>query len=273
MIILQNNTTTLFRSALYETLSAVIQTEDLVLVVDPTWLPHEVEEIRQHTYSILADRPLYLLFTHSDYDHILGYRAFPGAKVIASGAFARQEPAYIEATLEQIRAFDDDYYLTRGYEIEYPAVDMEAVRDGDTLQIGGTRLTFYQAAGHNPDGLFTIVEPLGLWLAGDYLSDIEFPFIYHSSEEYEATLAKTELILERHSIQLLVPGHGEPTDSREEMLRRKKDSIAYIDRMREATLSRNQASIDRIIDGCRFPRNLRKFHQGNQRLFERELGL
>lgn len=87
MITFQNHNLCIFRSLLYETNSIVVQTEDLVLVVDPTWLPHEVEEIRQFVHSSLNQRPLYLLFTHSDYDHILGYNAFPGAKVIASKAF------------------------------------------------------------------------------------------------------------------------------------------------------------------------------------------
>ncbi len=33
----------------------------------------------------------------------------------------------------------------------------------------------YNAPGHNDDGLFTIIEPFGLMLSGDYLCDVE-PF-------------------------------------------------------------------------------------------------
>ena len=75
---------TVFESALYRTTSAVIQTPDMVLLADPNWLPHEVAAIQQHVAAIRGSRPLYLLFTHSDYDHILGYKAFPDAQAIVS---------------------------------------------------------------------------------------------------------------------------------------------------------------------------------------------
>lgn len=60
----------------------------MVLLVDPTWLPHEVEEISDHVAHIRNVKPLYLLFTHSDYDHVLGYKAFPDAITIGSKEMA-----------------------------------------------------------------------------------------------------------------------------------------------------------------------------------------
>ncbi|HZG87604.1 MBL fold metallo-hydrolase [Paenibacillus sp.] len=262
----------LFRSSLYKTVSAVVRTDDLVLVVDPTWLPHEVDAIREYAESVRDGLPLYVLFTHSDYDHILGYGAFPGARTIASRAFADRSEEEREQTLELIRAFDDDYYVERGYDMTYPEPDHAIAGEGEALRIGGTTLTFYQAPGHNPDGLFTVVEPLGLLLAGDYLSDVEFPFVYYSSTLYEATIGKLDAILARHEIALLVPGHGEETPDAAEMKRRQAKDLAYLRAMREAVAARDQARIDALIDGCPFPRNLRKFHRNNQTLFEREHG-
>jgi glyoxylase-like metal-dependent hydrolase (beta-lactamase superfamily II) len=263
---------TRFQSALYKTNSLVVQTEDLVLIVDPCWLPSEVDAIRSYVDDVADGRPLYLLFTHSDYDHILGYGAFPEAKVIASAAFAGKSAEEKEAAVGAMRAWDDDYYIERDYELTYPAADVVAGPDGDAFEVGGTRLTFYTAYGHNPDGLFTIVEPLGLWIAGDYLSDLEFPYIYYSSAEYEATLSKLDGILERHAIRLLLPGHGEPTASVEEMRRRQRSDLAYIHSMRSCLAAGDEAGIDALIAGCRFPRNMGKFHRNNRTLFEAEAG-
>lgn len=262
---------TLFQSDLYETNSLVVETADCVLVVDPCWLPREVEEIRQYVENTLAGRRLLLLFTHSDYDHIIGYGAFKEAEVIASRAFAGKSEEERKAIIEDLRTFDDNYYLRRPYETNYPAVDHIIEQDGQRLVFGDMVLTGYVAPGHTDDGLFTLVEPLGLFIAGDYLSDVEFPYIYDNSRSYEQTLGKLELILANHAITLLVPGHGEAADSLPEISRRKAAGLDYIHNLRTAIAEGKQEDIERLIDGCAFPRNMAKFHRSNRELIEKEL--
>lgn len=277
MIILQEGALTIFESALYKTTSTVIQTEDAVLVVDPCWLPGEVEEIRRYANEAAAGgKHKYVLFTHSDFDHILGYGAFPDAEIIASAALAGKSEEARAAVVEQIRAFDDDYYLERNYTMRYPSVTHAIVHDGQQLALGASeslRLTFYLSPGHNDDGLFTVVEPLGLLLAGDYWSDVEFPYIYHSSTLYETSLVKLDTMLSRHNVMRLIPGHGASTTDRAEIMRRQIASLAYIAAMRTAVRAADQQAVDELIEGCRYPRNMRKFHRANQTLFERELGV
>lgn len=84
MIQFQNEAVTVFQSALFQTTSSVIQTKEMILIVDPNWLPNEIETIRNYVNSIQWEREIYLLFTHGDFDHIIGYQAFPGAKTIGS---------------------------------------------------------------------------------------------------------------------------------------------------------------------------------------------
>ncbi|WP_028559152.1 MBL fold metallo-hydrolase [Paenibacillus pinihumi] len=263
----------IFQSVLYRTASAVAETEDLILISDPCWLPHEVENIRRYVLDKAGGRPIYLLFTHSDFDHIIGCGAFPEAHVVASNALAGKAEAEREQILEQIRTFDDDYYVTRDYPVVYPEVDIIVREDGQQLQVGGTTLTFYHAQGHNDDGIFTIIEPLGVWLAGDYLSDIEFPYIYHSSTLYEETLHKVRSILDRHPISVLVPGHGQCTEDMEEILGRQVKDLQYILDLRSAAASGDEETIAGLIKDCPFPRNMRKFHYNNRLLIERELNI
>ena len=271
MIVWKDDNTTFFRSALYETISSVIITDDCVIVVDPCWLPNEVEEIKRYVESIRENRPLYLLFTHSDYDHIIGYKAFPEATVIASHLFHKKNSKEKELIIEQIKEFDDEYYLTRGYEIVYPEVDIPIEGEETTIKIGETKLTFFQAPGHNDDGLFTIIEPAGIFLTGDYFSDIEFPYIYFNSYEYEKTILKLDPILAQYPIKLLVTGHGNATRDPSEMKKRQLDSLEYIRKMRKFVLEKNGAGMDQLISGCRFPRNMKKFHNNNHKLFQKEL--
>ncbi|MDF2922887.1 MAG: Zn-dependent hydrolase, glyoxylase [Paenibacillaceae bacterium] len=269
--LLANGSGALFRSALYQTNAAVIRTGDMALIVDPCWLPQEVERIRRYVSEHCAQLPQYLLFTHSDYDHIIGCKAFPGARIIASRALADKTCEEQEQILEQIRAFDDEYYLERDYPIDYPHVDEVVERDGQTCIVGNTELTFYLSPGHNSDGVFTVVEPLGILLAGDYLSDVEFPFIDWDSRMYEEALHKLDGILQAHPLHMIIPGHGAIIREMEEARRRKSKDLAYIQALRTLMAAGDSEGVDRLIDGCPFPRNLGKFHLSNRRQMEREL--
>ena len=271
MIVWKDEHTTLFKSVLYETISSVVITEDCIVIADPCWLPNEVEEIKNYVESNRENQPVYLLFTHSDYDHIIGYKAFPDAIVIASEALSNKSNPEKERIVEQIKEFDDEYYITRNYEIQYPDVQIPIAGEETVLSIGQTKLTFFQARGHTDDGIFTVIEPLGVLLAGDYLSDIEFPFIYDSSEEYEKTVGKLDYILAHYSIKLLVTGHGNATSDVVEMRKRQQDALDYIQGLRKMIFKNNQTGLAQLIEGCRFPRNLQKCHQQNILQIQKEV--
>lgn len=269
MIAFQQHPLTVFQSALFQTTSAVVEGHSFVLVVDPTWLPQEVEEIAAYVRRIRGERPLYLLFTHSDFDHILGYGAFPDAITIASRAF--QDNPGKERSVQAVRAWDSEYYVQRPYPICYPEISIVAAQDGQELVLGEERLVFYEAPGHNPDGLFTVIEPYGILLAGDYLSDIEFPYVYHSSALYEQTLGKLDPIIAKHSVGLLVPGHGQVTTDPEEMRERGRQSFGYITALRSSLAAGDQSAIDAMLDNFEFPLGMKSFHEGNQKLMRQEL--
>lgn len=269
MITFQQNRLTVFQSALFQTTSAVVEGDGFVLVADPTWLPQEVEEIARYVHALRAGRDLYLLFTHSDFDHILGEGAFPDAVTIAGRKFA--DNPNTERSVQAIRAWDGEYYVQRPYEVRYPEIGIVAARDGQELVIGEARLTFYEAPGHNPDGLFTIIEPHGVLIAGDYLSDIEFPYIYHSSTAYEETLGKLDGIWERHDIRALVPGHGQVTTDQGQMRERQQRSFAYIRELRAHLAAGDQDAIDAMLAEYAFPLGMKSFHEGNQKLMREEM--
>ncbi len=268
MISFHQGPLTVFQSALFQTTSTVVEGEGFVLVADPTWLPDEVAEIAAFVGRIRAGRAIYLLFTHSDFDHILGAGAFPDAVTIASSEFADNPRK--EQCAQKVRAWDSEYYVTRPYQVGYPEITILISHDGQTLEIGGARLTFYQAPGHNPDGLFTVIEPQGVLIAGDYLSDIEFPYVYQSSTAYEETLGKIDHILGSHTVRVLVPGHGQVASDQEEIRKRRDESLAYIHKVRRLLGLDNQTALDAMLDGYVFPQGMKSFHEANQALMRRE---
>ncbi|MDX1943284.1 MAG: MBL fold metallo-hydrolase [Saprospiraceae bacterium] len=260
-----------FESALYRTTSTVLQTPDLILVVDPNWLPEEVNTIRNYVNEIRSERPLYMLFTHSDYDHIIGYDAFHDAKVIASQAFVENTDK--EKIIQQIKDWDAQYYISRNYRILYPKVDIIIEKEEQTLEFGGTKLLFFLAPGHTGDGLFTILEHnlQKYWIAGDYLSNIEFPFIYHSSNDYLVTIAKAEHIMMQISPKLLIPGHGDTTVDDKDMMQRINDSKGYIIKLRQTIESGEVFDEASLWQRYPFKKGMESYHQDNIALIKKEL--
>ncbi|WLR42134.1 MBL fold metallo-hydrolase [Bacillus carboniphilus] len=227
----KNNQLTVFQSSLYMTTSTVIQTNSSIIVVDPTWLPDEVEGIRNYVYRIKKDRQIHLIFTHSDWDHILGVGAFPDAKIIGSKELSEHDQK--EKIINQIKEFDDLNYLSRHYPVYYPQVHVEIEGDRQQLIIDELVLTFYKAPGHTADGLFTVIEPYGIFVAGDYLSDVEFPFIYSGFKDYLQTIHKSRKIVSDHDIHVLIPGHGNVTTSKDEINQRIQESIDYLENLKK----------------------------------------
>lgn len=260
----------IFTSVLFQTTSTLLVSEKTILLVDPNWLPHEIKMIREVTNHYLEGRQLYLLFTHSDYDHIIGANAFPEAMVIATEAFAKN-PAK-DKVIEDVLVFDESNYIVRDYSISYPKVDVIVNKDGQEIELGDMNLVFYLAPGHNADGMFTIVEEAKTWIAGDYLSDIEFPFIYHSSADYLNTLQKVDLILKTHKIDQLIPGHGSPTTSIKEIQKRKLENHSYILELRSAARTINEFDLTALWDRYDFRRGMEASHQKNIALIAKEVG-
>lgn len=268
MIQYKDNQLTVFESQLYKTTSTVIETDDCVIVVDPCLLPFEVDAIQEYVMDMKGSRPIYLIITHSDWDHIVGAVAFPEATVIASKAFTSKNK---EEIVEQVKAFDDQYYIDRNSPIIYPDVDITVTKDGEQLKIGNTVLTFYLAKGHTDDGIYAIVEPIGIWITGDYLSDIEFPFIYSGSEDYVETLEKTEEILNKHKISILIPGHGHLAFHEEEIVKRKNDSLHYIKSLKKTIQSGRDH--EHLIGQYPYKRGLNYCHKENVQFLRKEMGV
>ncbi len=222
---------TVFESELMQTTCTLLKRPKHLLLVDPNWLPSEVEFIAREVERQREGKPLYLLFTHSDYDHIIAYERFRAtAKLIVSQAFLNN--AQQTAQLEEISKFYDQYYLQPPWPISYPQhADLVISEQKEIHQIGKSTYHFYQAPGHNPDGLLAYLPEEEVLIVGDYLCAVEFPFIYHSIRAYQQTLKVLDELLHTQPIRLLIGGHGPVATDKEEMLARLNDANWYLEHL------------------------------------------
>lgn len=253
----ENEQLTVFQSVLYQTTSAVIKTKQVLIVTDPNWLPNEIAEIKAYIESVIEDRKLYIIYTHSDYDHIIAAGAFPQAKTIASEAFINR--ANKKEVLEQIHQFDAQYYIEREYPIIYPDIDIVIKEDGQTLDLQDVTCTFYLSPGHTADGLFTVVEPFGILLAGDYLSDVEFPFI-EDYDAYVATIQKAQTIISNKKVEIVVPGHGTTTAHPSEIQNRIDQSLLYLNNLANGIA--DESALQKLYP---FYKGLKEMHELNKK--------
>lgn len=267
----QEGNVTVFESELMCTCCTLIEQQDHILLVDPNWLPSEVEYIAQYLEQRQNDRELYLLFTHSDYDHIIGYERFrEQAKLIVSESLL-QNPQR-EEQLQEIRKFYDQYYLTAPWPVSYPeAAFLSIKQESEEHWMGQTRYCFMQAPGHNPDGLITYLPDSGILLAGDYLCEVEFPFVYHSIEAYRGTLSRLRMLLEQEEVSLLVAGHGPVSTDQQEMVERCRLADWYLHNLiaygKVGTPFPEQELWSLYPH---FPRIQSEYHQANLRLAQQE---
>jgi glyoxylase-like metal-dependent hydrolase (beta-lactamase superfamily II) len=192
-------------------------------LVDSPVLPAELEALpallEQAGFPVSG-----LLATHADWDHVLGRAAFPQAALgvgETTAARLRAEPGDAQ---RKLREFDGTWYLERPAPLSLG--DVQALPVPGHVELGAHELELHPAEGHTADGMAIFDRAQGLLMVGDYLSDVEIPWIFGSLADYRATLARLAPLVE--GATTVVPGHGAPHD-RDTTLRILDEDVAYLD--------------------------------------------
>lgn len=206
---------TVFQSALWQLNSCLCHDGDTQVLWDPAYSDKEIDEIYSSLYRSNA-KEHYLIYTHGDYDHIAGDAQFPQFQKIGSKHMAlRPEKDQI---LSQIHQVDHEFYIDRLHTLQYPSLDMTVDLSKPVhKRLGNIDAIFLEARGHTADGMITVIPELKIIVAGDYLSDIEFPFIEDSLEEYYKTLDRLTDMMNTFDLEFMVPGHGNVALTRTEI--------------------------------------------------------
>lgn len=218
----------IFQSSIWQTNAAVITNEAANIVIDPCYFPAEVQIIADFVNRKRSFNK-YIIFTHSDFDHVVGYQHFKGAKLIA-----HEELKFCDkkSQIEQLQEIDQTYYIKRKIPFTFPEPDL-TFETTYQIPLKNDNILFYHAPGHTGDSCFIISKERRIMFAGDYLSDLEFPFVYYNIQSYMRSLELAGKLIRDLDIEYVVPGHGDIAKGLEEITDRINNDKEYLSTMME----------------------------------------
>jgi len=211
-------------SAIWQTTCTAVRSGDEGFVIDSPVLPDELDALpgvfEQAGFPVSG-----LLCTHADWDHLLGRLAFPEASLGCGERSAGRLDAEAGSAQRKLRAFDEEYYVSR--EKPLGLAGIQSLPVPGQLSLGDIDLNLYPAGGHTADGMAIWLAGPAMLVCGDYLSPVEIPMISEggSVEAYLATLELLEPLV--GSAQTVIPGHGAPLDG-PAARRVLEEDIAYV---------------------------------------------
>ncbi len=209
-----------FESALWQTSSLLITHGARAIVVDPCISADELEAIAS-TAAELGARIEAQLVTHSDWDHVCGLYRFPAAPAVMSTR-AAEDIASGRTAADVVSSGAAEGLSWPGS----PRADL-TFEPGEAIAAGPFTLETMALAGHTWCGAAYRLRESGVLAVGDYLSAIEFPFVYVSTAAYRATVTALIELLEHDPPSVVVPGHG-PALSAAEARAIAHDDLAYL---------------------------------------------
>jgi glyoxylase-like metal-dependent hydrolase (beta-lactamase superfamily II) len=212
-------------SRIWQTNATALRSKGEVLLIDSPYFPDELELLpallRQAGFE-----PNALFATHADYDHVLGPVAFPGVPLgVGDHTMERIRTSPGEAQRE-LRDEDARNYVVRERPLSLGS--LQSLPVPGYVELGEIELELHVADGHTSDGTALFARAYGVLAVGDYLSDVEIPWISPGGalDVYRDTLARLAPLVE--AAETIIPGHGLPHSS-ETALRLLDEDLDYLD--------------------------------------------
>jgi len=234
------------QSEVYATNSGIFISEGEACLIDPGITHQEVSGIARFVEDMGA-APHALILSHGHWDHLLGAEYFPKIRVVAHVHYADRLREHRDEIQRQVIEWEARSG-NRQTRVFVPPEPTDTFDKTISLPIGSQTLKLIHMPGHAADQIVIYHAPSATLWAGDMLSDLEIPFIIHNLSAYEETLAYLDTL----KIQVLIPGHGNPTRNPEEIQARIAEDRAYLSKLhaRIAQTLAEKGDIDEALARC-----------------------
>jgi len=253
--------------------SSLIYSDNSGLLVDPGVFPPELSRISDF---IEAEglKKVAILLTHTHGDHISGWHAFSNYTTYTHSSVSKKSMIVRDNDVRYLQGM----YRKQGYEelskLSFPS-PLNYLDDGEIVKISPFDFCFYHTPGHSLDMSIIVIPEEKLMLSGDMLIHTPIPFILHSINQYWGSLHKIKKLVKKFNLNHLIPGHGKPAISQDQIYSRIQIEQNYIEKLivkgRDCIARGNSDSeINTILTEC-FPElSSLHAHQSNVKTLIRE---
>jgi glyoxylase-like metal-dependent hydrolase (beta-lactamase superfamily II) len=178
----------------------VIVGADRILVWDTLFHPRDMAPV----VDLAGTKPIFVVYSHSDWDHCWGTAGLGAQVVIAhSNCAADFKNGVVARELAEKQAAEpgewDDVQLIA------PNITLTGML---TVDLGGLSVELHPLPGHKKDCLVAFIPEMGVLLAGD---TVETPLPYFSDDTgplLEAWIAGLEVWHADPRVEIVIPAHG-----------------------------------------------------------------
>lgn len=181
-----------------EVRAALLLGTERTAVLDTMTRPEDMAQFVE--LATAHGKPVTVVNSHADWDHVWGNAAFPGAKVVGH-RLCRERLRGVEARERLARERERDPETYANVTLVPPDTTFEAAT---TLPLGGMTLVLHHMPGHTADCLVGYVPDRRLLLAGDC---VENPFPLLESGPLEAWVRDLRA-WDSQDLEVVVPAHG-----------------------------------------------------------------
>lgn len=181
----------------YGVRGAVLLGDTASVVFDSLSRPADMADI----VPLLHGRPVTVVYSHADWDHVWGTAGLPWTRVVAHEGAVGRFASDVPGTLARMRAeepgrWDEVILVPPG----------ETFADRLTLDLGGLTLELSHLPGHTADSIVGFVPEEGILLAGD---TVETPFPCLGKDGgLSAWIAALRNWAADERVRLVIPAHG-----------------------------------------------------------------
>lgn len=177
------------------TICYMINTPNYLFLFDTFVGPEAMQHVKNHLHTEgLDNKPMFIILTHSHWDHVWGNSAFPNATIIASHHCTREMKDKGEKNLQKFGQFQ-----AGPVELVYPTLTFES-----NLSFPEEEIELYYTPGHSICSITGWDNQDKTLIVGD---NVEFPFPYLFHDQLPSYISTLETYLAKNP-KIIVPGHG-----------------------------------------------------------------
>jgi hydroxyacylglutathione hydrolase len=194
----------LARQDAWETTSILLLRDGACLACGPGFDDEAVDAACEES-GVLPPTRTYLLVTHMDFDHLGGIGRLEQAEVV--GGAQTQRLLADPEVVAKYRHLAEEW---GGAWRASPRIDR--IVGSGSFRCGPFAVEALPAPGHTDDAIAYLLPDDHLFLPGDYVSPVTYPFVTGSLVAARTTHERLLAVLDRTEVRLIVPGHGSLLD-------------------------------------------------------------